>query len=349
MEKRKTEITMTSIIFMLLVIFIHASSDAVKSYPVESVAFAIVNSLNRLASFVVQGFIFLSGLRAFLNYKEDFSLGRYYLSRLLRVALPYFVIYNVFYIYMSLTHMIDPSVSHYFENLFTGGLVGHLYFVIIILQFYLLIPLWRWMYKKVSAMIAIPVSLVITVISKVAVPELYRLTFQREFPYESIVLLSYLFYFVLGVYAAKYYRQFFEYLKKRKILITVSWIICGGITCLLLYAIRRNWYYPQWAENMHVLYCAVAIMFFFSVGISLSGAGLSQSGFINLTDRSSYLVYLIHPVFIFIIDSLMAGIESVTLRLVIRLVFTVVLSVSVCVLYTFLKELVLKKRKKRQK
>lgn len=340
MEKRKAEITLTSIIFMLLVIFIHASSDAVKSYPADSVAFAIASSLNRLASFVVQGFIFLSGLRAFLNYKEDFSLGRYYLSRLLRVALPYFVIYNVFYVYLSLTHMIAPSVTHYFENLFTGGLVGHLYFVIIILQFYLLIPVWRWMYINVRAVIAVPLSLLITIMSKVAVPEFYRLIFQREFPYESIVFLSYLFYFVAGLYAAKYYRQFCEYLRKKKVLVTVSWAVCGLITCFLLYAIRRGWYYPQWAENMHVLYCAAAIMFFFSAGISLSGTKIASSAFINLTDRSSYLIYLIHPVFIFLIDSLMLnmGIVSTTVKLVIRILFAIIVPVSVCVLYTFLKD-----------
>ena len=340
MEKRKAEITLTSIIFMLLVIFIHASSDAVKSYPVESVAFAVVCSLNRLASFVVQGFIFLSGLRAFLNFREDFSLGKYYISRIIRVVLPYFIVYNIFYLYLSLTHMIEPSVSHYFENLLTGGLVGHLYFVIIILQFYLLMPLWRWMYRKVRAVIAVPLSLLITIMSKVAVPEFYRLIFQREFTYESIVFLSYLFYFVAGLYAAKYYRQFCEYLRKKKILVAVSWAVCGLITCFLLYAIRRGWYYPQWAENMHVLYCAAAIMFFFSAGISLSGTKMASSAFINLTDRSSYLIYLIHPVFIFLIDSLMLnmGIGSTTVKLVIRILFAVIVPVSVCVLYTFLKD-----------
>ncbi len=346
MEKRKTEITLTSIIFMLLVIFIHTSSDAVKSYPVESFGFALVCVLNRLASFVVQGFIFLAGLRAFINYREDFSLGKYYLSRLLRVVLPYFVIYNIFYVYLSLTHMITPSVPHYFENLLTGGLVAHFYFVIIIIQFYLLIPLWRWMYRKVRAVIAIPLSLLITLMAKVAIPEFYRLAFQQEFPYESIVFLSYLFYFVLGIYAAKYYGQFCEYLRKKKLLVTVSWIVCGAVTATLLYVIRRNWYYPQWAENMHVLYSAAAIMFFFMIGICLSGRKFADSGFTGLIDRSSYLIYLIHPAFIFVIDSLMLnlGIESVTLKLVIRLVLTVAVSVAVCVLYTFLKEKIFRKR-----
>ena len=67
--QRKNELSSMNIVFCLLVIFIHVSSAPVTGLSKESWQYAVFFVPWRLSAFVVQGFIFLSGLKMFL--KED--------------------------------------------------------------------------------------------------------------------------------------------------------------------------------------------------------------------------------------------------------------------------------------
>jgi len=97
-NRHLTEFSICSVIFCLIVVFIHVSSEAVTLYNKQSVIYIIVLSLWRLSSFVVQGFIFLSGLKLFLK-SGGFSYKRFYISRLKRVVIPYIVVFCLFYLY----------------------------------------------------------------------------------------------------------------------------------------------------------------------------------------------------------------------------------------------------------
>ncbi len=340
MTKRKTELSIASVIFMLLVIFIHVASECVSGYETSSIQFAVMCSLHRLSSFVVQGFIFLSGVKLFLSFREDFSLGRFYLSRLLRVVLPYVAVFSLFYAYLAMRGGITPSVKYYFNELFTGGLVGHFYFVAIICQFYLLMPLWRLMYRRSSALLSLVISLMLMIILKAYLPEIVKVIFGFELTLNSRLFTSYLFYFVAGIFAGKYYDKFIDFVRRRRLQIVLSTAIIGLINCILIYVIRRGIYYPAWAENLHVLYCILAIMCTLSLSLKLADKKWSASHLMKLTDRSSYNVYLIHPLFIFFIDSVCGyfGIISLTLRLVIRAIFTFCGSIGICVIYEMIKD-----------
>ncbi len=346
MTKRKTELSIASVIFMLLVIFIHVVSECVSGYETSSIQFAVMCSLHRLSSFVVQGFIFLSGVKLFLSFREDFSLGRFYLSRLTRVVLPYVAVFSLFYAYLAMRGSITPSVKYYFDELFTGGLVGHFYFVAIICQFYLLMPLWRLLYRRGSAVLSLVISLMLMIILKAYLPEIVRLIFGYEMQYNSRLFTSYLFYFVAGIFAGKYYKKFTDFLRRRRLQLICSTSAVGIINCLLIYVIRRGWYYPMWAENFHVLYCILAILCTVSLSLKLGEKKISSSPLMKLTDRASYNVYLIHPLFIFFIDSLCSslGIVSLTLRLAIKAIFTYGGAIGLCVLYEWLKDKINQKR-----
>lgn len=330
---------------MLLVIFIHVASECVSGYDTSSIQFAVVCSLHRLASFVVQGFIFLSGVKLFLSFREDFSLGRFYLSRLTRVVLPYALVFSLFFAYLAVRGAIEPSVKYYLTELFTGGLVGHFYFVAIICQFYLLMPLWRLLYRRGSALLWLTVSLMLMLIFKAYLPEIVRVIFGYELKLNSRLFTSYMFYFVAGIFAAKYYDRFTEFLSGRRAQIISLTAVIGLINCLVIYVIRRGLYYPMWAENFHVLYCLLAILCTLSLALKLNECKLSSSYQVKLTDRASYNVYLIHPLFIFVVDSLCGyvGIYSLTLRLIVKAVLTYVGAIGICVLYEWVKDKIKRK------
>lgn len=320
---------------MVLVIFIHIASEGVSGYRADSVQFLILQSLHRLSSFVVQGFLFLSGLKLFLPSKKPFSYRKFYLSRLKRVVLPYLFVFSLIYLYSILTHRITPSVSHFLTELLSGGLTGHFYFVAVICQFYLLIPLWRWLSRR-SPFLWIPASLVLMTVMKTAVPEVLA-QFGVDFALNSRMFWYYLFYFTAGIFAGRYYPAFVRMLKRHTREIAFWFILTGIVDCANLIVIRRGLYYPSWAENFHTLYCAAAILF--TLCMALKTAHLADKPWMKLTDGASYNVYLIHPLFIFIVDSLMnrAGLVSITLRLGVRCVLVYALTIGLCVLWEIVK------------
>lgn len=339
--KRKGELTAASVIFMLLVIFIHIASEGVNGYQRDSIQFVLLQSAHRLASFVVQGFIFLSGLKLFLPTGKPFSYKRFYLSRLKRVVLPYVVVFILSYFYCTATNRITPSVSHFIKELLTGGLIGHFYFVAIICQFYLLMPLWRWVARQ-NAFFAVTVSLILMIVCKTAVPEVLA-QFGITFTMNGRMFWSFLFYFVAGIFCGKYYAAFVRFLKKNRRAIAVLFVLCGIVNCVNIIVIERQLYYPSWAENFHILYSVSAILA--ALCFSLKLAPLAEKPWMRLADRASYNVYLIHPLFIFVVDSIMnrLGIVSLTIRLGIRIAMVYVLSVGGCILWEKLKTRLLKK------
>lgn len=335
-KQRKGELSIASVIFMMLVIFIHTASEGVSGYRVDSVQFLVLQFLHRLSSFVVQGFLFLSGLKLFLPSKKPFSYGRFYLSRLRRVVLPYLFVFSLIYVYSILTHRITPSATHFFTELLTGGLTGHFYFVAVICQFYLLMPLWKRISRQ-SPFLWIPASLLLMTVLKTAVPEVLS-RFGIEFVHSGRMFWHYLFYFIAGIYAGRYYPAFVRMLKRHSRGISAAFILTGIMDCANLIVIRRGLYYPSWAENFHTLYCAAAVLF--TLCVSLKPAHLAEKPWMKLTDGASYNVYLIHPLFIFIADSLMnrAGLVSITIRLGVRSVLVYAVSIGICVLWEFAKK-----------
>lgn len=315
---------------MLLVIFIHTAAECVTLYRTDSIQFAVMNSAHRLSSFVVQGFIFLSGLKLFINAERSFSYVKFCLSRIRRVVIPYVVVFSVFVLYFILTNRIKPDAGYIFTELITGGLVGHFYFVAIICQFYLLMPLWRVAVKRCDPIIAIFTSLMVMLILRAHLPELLKLFFSYEMKYNSRLFTTYLFYFICGAFAGRYYERFYDTLVSHRRGIFISCIICGITDCILIWVIRRGLYYPIWADDFHVLYCSFAILASLSLCMKLTKVNSSKT--VSLLSKVSYNVYLIHPLFIFLADSIMdnLGVSSLSIRFIIKSAVTLISSLSLC-------------------
>ncbi len=341
-NKRKAELTIASLILMLLVIFIHSASECVNGLDKYGWPFVLVQSAHRLSSFAVQGFIFLSGLKLFLPSDRPFSYKRFYISRFKRVVVPYLLVYGIYYVGGALRQMYTPSVSHFIGEFFSGGLVGHLYFVVIICQFYLLMPLWRWLSRK-NPVLVLSVSLLIMVVMKTAVPEITR-QMGSEFLYSARLFWNYLFYFLAGMYAGCFYDGFRAMLKENKWGITVLWTITGVVTCVNIVIMARRIAWPSWSENWHVLYCMMAILLVLC--LSERVAKWAETPLVQKMDTASYGVYLIHPIWIALVDMALGGVSSLSWRLLIRYPAVCLLSVFSMVLWQYVKSKAVGVRKK---
>lgn len=78
---KKYEISFLNTLFCVLVIFIHVVSAPVTDLEKGTAAWTAVFVPWRLSAFVVQGFIFLSGMKMFLNTGRKIDYKKYYLSR----------------------------------------------------------------------------------------------------------------------------------------------------------------------------------------------------------------------------------------------------------------------------
>lgn len=187
-----------------------------------------------------------------------------------------------------------------------------------------------------NAVFSLTISLLLMIVCKTAVPEILS-QFSINFTLNAHMFWSYLFYFVAGIFCGRHYPMFTAFLKENRSTIFMLTAVFGVIDCANILVIRQQLYYPSWAENFHILYCIVAICFVLC--LSCHANAITEQYWMKLLDRASYNVYLIHPIFIFVIDSLMnhLGIFSLTLRTGLRMVLVYILSIGICVLWEQIK------------
>lgn len=320
---KKNEISFLNVLFCLIVIFIHICSEPVLSLAHGTFAHAVTFTLWKLSGFVVQGFVLLGGAKMFLSKKEESYLS-YITARASRIILPYIAAVLVYYLYFVWRNYFGFDVVELAGYILKGDLAAQFYFVIIIVQFYLLKHLWEFFVKKVPALLGILVSLGITVFGV--------LFFSRVFgAYNDRVFTSYLIYWVLGCYIGKNYERFTTLLKKYKWYAVGLYVIVAALEVASAYFGALS-FYAQ--EALHIAYCITAIMFTFAI------AGVCADKFMRIKlfktiNASSYYIYLWHVLIIFMANGVMdkLGIASVGTRFLLRALAAYLLSVLLCGIY----------------
>ncbi|MBN2559006.1 MAG: acyltransferase [Clostridia bacterium] len=329
-RKRIYEISVFNVILCMLVVFIHVSSTPVSSYNPASLQYAFVLIPWRLAAFVVQGFVFLGGLRLFLGNKERIDYGVYYLSKLKRVVIPYLLWVLIYYAYFLLKGYFTFDAGSLLKHIAAGDLVSHLYFVIIIIQFYILAPLWFAMVKKARPLPVIIVSLVIMVISGMFLPKIIYMLFPGAvFRFNDRLFTTYLLYWVAGCFAGMNYESFKNLLNKHGKLLFIAFTLFMVLDGTITYHSFSNNIYLRWLEYIHIAYCMTAVLFFFSVSTKLKEGSGRFVILIKQIDKSAYYIYLSHVMLIFLADDFLklAGISSITMGYAFRI--TVVYTVAI--------------------
>ncbi|MBQ6893588.1 MAG: acyltransferase [Clostridia bacterium] len=320
MTARKSEISLLNILMCLAVVFVHILSWTIGNVDKSSVQYIFVLVPWRLLQFVVQGFIFLSAVKLFSSKKEanyeSFLAGRYK-----RVVLPYVIWVLVYYVYFIKYFGYTFSFDKLGEYLFFGTICSHFYFVVIIMQFYLNMPLFKWLTKKVNLIALCVGSVIFTALFKQYV----------HFQYDDRVFPAYLCYFAIGAAVGLHYEKAKEFIKRRFYLAAVPFVLFAFFDALCTYRAQVFGDTFKYIEIVHLFYCIFATLFFFGLFVLLSN-GKKIPKFLALLDRSSYSIYLSHVLFIYIANDLAArlNIVGITENLVFRAVFTYVLTLGLC-------------------
>lgn len=131
---------------IMAVVAIHATSTAVAHYPKQTLDHQFYFFWNSFLQFAVPAFLFLSSLVLFYNYsartnEQGWKL-KFYKKRLLYVFVPYLV-WSLIYFVVKEWLAGEQPLAHWprlAEQLLTGRAHTHLYFFLIILQFYIVFP-----------------------------------------------------------------------------------------------------------------------------------------------------------------------------------------------------------------
>lgn len=332
--KKRRELDVCNVVFCFLVILIHVLAEPVTQYRKDSVLYVLALGPWRLSAYVVQGFLFLAGVKTFLTHKspvDPFSYSKYAVGRLRRVVLPYLCVLLLFTAYLTGIGQAPESLTAWLWDAVTGRLVGHFYFVPVICQFYLLIPLWRRMVYHGSAVLSLLTSFVIMFLCKLYLPDVLTCITGRDFTGNAVLFTTYLFYFVAGCYCGRYYEHFRAYLRQHAKSVYAGWIFCAAVNWVFIVLNGKGIYYAPWLEGFHVLYCLYAILGSLALADRYAIQHSASSTLMQCINRQSYWIYLLHPLFIFLVNGLCGkiGLHSVSLRFVVRVIAVYFLSVFI--------------------
>ncbi|WP_307470731.1 acyltransferase [Paenibacillus harenae] len=219
------ELDIVRAIGIMAVVMIHSTSSAVNSYDHASSFYPVYVFLNMFSKFAVPVFIFLSGFVLFYNYFGKpwtlESTGQFYKKRITKLAIP-FILFSFFY--WAFVKLVGPGFVDlktfigyfadpvFWDKLLIGKTYTHLYFIVIIIQFYLLAPLMLSVLKKFPALgnHIVWIGLLVQWLFIYKVVPLYGLTNTASYSF------TYLFYFAAGAFIGIHYLKLAGWIKIRK-------------------------------------------------------------------------------------------------------------------------------------
>ncbi len=334
--KKKNELSFLNVFFCIMVVLIHVLSAPVTQLEKGSIPYAVAFVPWRLSGFVVQGFIFLAGVKMALGFKKSVSYPGYLKSRFFGIVIPYIIWVIIFYIYFLTRNYFEFSVKDLAGYLLRGDLVSHFYFVIIIIQFYVLRPLWKIMTVKIKFSVALIITLLLMLLSELFLHRVFG-------GYTDRIFTTYLIFWVCGCYMGHNYEQFKEKLLKNIKIITLAFSLSAVFEAVLGF-IHFTTKQIYCIEKVHFIYCVCSV--FFCVAISFcAGEKIMKCRLFKEIDSASFYIYLVHPLFIFIIDEKMVSrVASIGIELVIRTVFVYTAAIVSCIIYTRIKRCIRKKQ-----
>lgn len=148
MTKRKQidELYYIRAIAALGILIIHATGSFAVTSEFGSKAMYLGIFANQFFRFGSPIFMMISGLVLFYNYRsmEEFDAKKFYKKKLVYILIPYIIWSIIYFSYRFYYSNIVIEFSHLkllLEDILWGTSYSHLYFIILIFQFYLILPL----------------------------------------------------------------------------------------------------------------------------------------------------------------------------------------------------------------
>ena len=272
----------------------------------------IVALLEIFTRFSVPIFFFISAFGLFYNLdlSQPFVYKDFLKRRYKAVVVPY-VVWSLFYIVHYCILWQDPGPLNpitILYDLFFGLANYQLYFMVLLIWFYLMMPMWVWAVKRLDN-----VKLVWLLVAQIAIN--YLLCFiWNPYTIENPILnrfaiyhlnywvIHYVFIFLLGGYLAVHMNGFMEFMAKyRSGIVVFFWLTVAAHLGYYYYLLTVRGYTPlEGVATAHqlaptgIIYTLGASLFFFTI-FTLWQLPDFLRPVLALLGKHSYFMYLAHP------------------------------------------------------
>lgn len=289
---------------MLGVVAIHTGSQYILLNPTPNIH--LVALFEIVSRFSVPIFFFISAFGLFyrMNLAEPFNYGKFLRRRFKAVLIPYLIWSTLYLVHDDWFNgwQLFPESDYAAEIYFFGLAKYHLYFLVILIWFYLLMPLWIYIVKRMT-----PKKLIILLVAQilfdywssycVGVTENLFLKWRLNW-----LVLHYAFVFVFGGVLGVHSEKFFAWCKESKKIISATFLITLTILLGWYYnlIIVQNYTAEATVNTAHqlsppgILYTIAASVFLFML-FEFCDLPAPVKNFLSLLGKNSYFVYLAHP------------------------------------------------------
>ncbi|RJQ17496.1 MAG: acyltransferase [Nitrospiraceae bacterium] len=298
MKEQLREFNYLRTIATISIIGIHASgpwryTDALDKYGFiwnETMRYAIPLFL------IISGFLLFNG-----NNKDGFSYLEYYRKRFSRIVVPY-ILWTIFYfVYDNKNNLMElwefkvRSIVRLIRMLCVG--YGHLYFIVIILQMYILFPVLIKLIRRYPKAVLSAAFLMTFYLQTAEYLNLYQIEifwmfdhrfYQNMFP-------TWIFYFAFGMYASANIPTITKIASNYRIELFIIWITS---LIILLLDSEFSRAFTTSIKPTVLLYAITSFLFFYSISISFHVITNPAGKFADWVSSQSYIIYLSHLFFI---------------------------------------------------
>lgn len=322
MQKKLSEISSFEVILCLSVVMIHILSESVAAYAKGSVLSVLSFSVSRMLTFVVPGFMISAGIK-FANkfYHDSFNYFSFIKTRITKIYLPYVVFSIIYYLYFVFyRNYFDFSFIKLVDYLIHGSVAAPFYFIVLIMQFYILSPFIMIFYRILPSNIGIFFAAIINIAS---------MYFFKNIKYSDRIFLSYFLYWIIGCYIGMDFRTSISRLRRFKKPLLIIGIVLTVIYIGLSYAKFCGIFDSFFTEVIKVGFCVSVSLLILVLMPTSTGFAAEQIAPVT------FYIYLIHCLIIVELQHLLTnwGITNIPLRFVIIFFATYVISLLISIFY----------------
>ncbi len=326
MRKKLSEIDSYEAVLCLFVVMIHVLSDSVDSYPVGSFLSALSFISTKIITFAVPAFIISSGIKFAHTYTEgNFSYTAFLKRRITKIYIPYLLVAAVYYLYFVFhRHYFPFDGLTMVRYLGLGTIAAPFYFIIIIMQFYILAPITLGFCKRITPTFGIILAGIITILAKY---------FLMGFKYADRVFLIYYVYWIIGCYIGINFDMNLERLRRKK----KTFFVIGTALTIIYTAVSYFEFlfntYNFATEILKIFFAGYASIMWLIIMPKYEHAGA------DILSPATYYIFLIHCLVIFETEHIMElkNITDTAQRFWITLASAYLISITLSVIYSKIK------------
>lgn len=299
MGKRIIQIDILRAFAIIAVIIIHTISASISPFLNSYPQIYILLGLDQLMRFSVPFFFAVSGYLLASKYQDKKLETRTFLKRrALRLLPPYFAWSAIIYVYLNFFSQEPKNPHNLFELIFMGRTDYHLYFVPALFYLYLLFPLIIHFYRRSKLTVlttALVLQLGVIVFTNLVTSQTIKLPFLWGDQQQYVFPLSWIFYFVLGIYHASEMPKFGKVFAAA---LCFSAVILTADTILTFSQTQNYIASTTFTRFPAVLFAASAITSFIVFKNQLLKLPARLQSLFSKIGQKSYSIYLFHTLII---------------------------------------------------